>query len=173
MIKNDESHFIHTIKKGIAKKIISLSSDESKITYHGSRPFKVNFKDPEEKIRAAYFTELVIDYLYPTKKIDFEVVVPRRTPSDRADIVIYEDEELKKPFLVVECKKDGISDEEYKQSIEQAFGNANSLRSKYASVVAGITRTSFDVANFNPQEREKMSFQTFLKNMVKPQNSDL
>ena len=152
---NDESYFFQNIRRGIAKKIISFSSDRSKITYHCSRDFKTNFNNPEEKIRASYFTELVLDYLYPAKKIDMEVVVPRRTPSDRADIVIFEDDALTKPFLVVECKKDGITDEEYKQAIEQAFGNANSLRSKYASAVAGITKTAFDVANFNPRERER------------------
>jgi len=55
----------------------------------------------------------------------------------------------------VECKKDGISQAEIKQAIEQAFGNANSLRSKYAILVAGNVRIAFDVANFPSEEREK------------------
>ncbi|MDE2591136.1 MAG: N-6 DNA methylase, partial [Patescibacteria group bacterium] len=38
---------------------------------------------------------------------------------------------------------------------EQAFGNANSLRAKFASVVAGITKTAFEVAGFKPRERER------------------
>ena len=82
------------------------------------------------KVRASYFAELVLDYEYPNKKIDFEVPVPRRKPEDRADIVIYEDTELKKPYLVVECKKDGITDAEFKQAIEQAFGNAKQFKGK-------------------------------------------
>lgn len=113
------------------------------------------WSDPEEKIRASYFVELITDYLYSPDRIEIEVTVPRRTPEDHADIVIYEDDEKKKPYLVVECKKDGISDAEYKQAIEQAFGNANSLRSQYAIVVAGNTRTAFDVSGFKPSEREK------------------
>ncbi|GAH60528.1 unnamed protein product, partial [marine sediment metagenome] len=92
---------------------------------------------------------------YLKERIDFEVIVPRRKPEDKADIVIYEDDELKKPYLVVECKKDGITDAEFKQAIEQAFGNANSLRAKFASVIAGTTKTAFDVAGFKPSEREK------------------
>ncbi len=99
--------------------------------------------------------ELALDYLYPKARIDFEVKVERRTPDDRADIVVYTDDELKKPYLVVECKKDGISDAEFKQAIEQVFGNANSKRAKYAIVVAGNTKTAFDVAGFKPSEREK------------------
>lgn len=153
--EQQESIFMRNIQRGIDKGIIFFSSDQSKITYHCSRDYTTSFKNPEEKVRASYFVELILDYDYPQKKIDFEVIVPRRTPEDRADIVIYEDEELKKPYLVVECKKDGISDAEYKQAIEQVFGNANSLRGQLASVVAGITKTAFDVAGFKPKEREK------------------
>lgn len=152
---SNESIFEKEIQRGLKEKIITLSSDRKKITYHCSREYTTTFTNPEEKIRASYFSSLVLDYNYPSKRIDIEVIVPRRTPEDRADIVVYEDDENKRPYLVVECKKDGITDAEFNQAIEQAFGNANSLRSKFASVVAGITKTSFDVAGFKPQEREK------------------
>jgi type I restriction enzyme M protein len=151
---NHESIFQRNIQRAVEKGFISFSSDNSKITYRCSRDYTASFKKPEEKVRASYFAELVLDYEYPDKKIDFEVIVPRRKPEDRADIVIYEDDELKKPYLVVECKKDGITDAEFKQAIEQAFGNANSLRAKFAAVIAGTTKTVFDVAGFNPRERE-------------------
>lgn len=153
--EKEGSIFLRNIQRGIERKIITLSVDELKITYHGSRPYTTGFKNPEEKVRASYFTELVLDYSYPPAHIDLEVTVPRRTPEDEADIVIFEDADLKKPYLVVECKKDGITQEEYKQAIEQAFGNANSLRARFASVVAGTTKTAFDVAGFKAREREK------------------
>jgi type I restriction enzyme M protein len=130
-------------------------SDKNRIVYKCSKTHSERFTDPEEKVRAAYFVELVRDYQYPKDNIEIEVTVPRRTPEDRADIVVFEDSERKKPYVVVECKKDGISDSEFKQAIEQAFGNANSLRAKYAIVVAGNTRTAFDVAGFKPSERDK------------------
>jgi type I restriction enzyme M protein len=98
---------------------------------------------------------LVLDYGYNPNRIRLEVPVPRRTPEDRADIVVYEDDELKKPYLVVECKKDGITDAEFKQAIEQVFGNANSMRAQFAAVIAGTTRTAFNVAEFKSSEREK------------------
>ena len=156
-MKNDteDSLFEKSIQRGMEKGYISLSDDEGKITYRSSRDYTTSFKNPEEKIRASYFAELVLDYKYPAKRIGFEVTIPRRTPEDRADIVVYEDDELKKPYLVVECKKDGITDAEFKQAIEQVFGNANSIRANFASVVAGTTRTAFNVADFKPREREK------------------
>jgi len=155
MENNKNSIFEKNIQRGIGEGIISFNKDRTRVIYHCSRDYSTSFRNPEEKVRAAYFAELVLDYQYPKERIDFEVIVPRRTPEDRADIVVYEDVELKKPYLVVECKKDGISDDEFKQSIEQVFGNANSLRAKYAIVVAGTTRTAFDVAGFKPSEREK------------------
>ncbi|HRT84455.1 MAG TPA: restriction endonuclease subunit M [Bacteroidales bacterium] len=151
----EESVFQRHIKRGAEKGIISFSDEQAKITYKCKRNYSTSFKNPEETIRAAYFVELVLDYSYPQKRIDMEVTVPRRTPEDRADIVVYEDDECMNTFLVVECKRDGITDAQFKQAIEQAFGNANSLRSKYASVVAGNTRTAFDIARFKPSERDK------------------
>jgi type I restriction enzyme M protein len=155
MTKDSNSIFLKNIHRGIKEDILELSENESKITYHCSRDVVRSFKNPEEIIRAAYFAELVLDYDYPKEKIDIEVTIPKRTPKDRADIVVYKDSELKDPFIVVECKKDGITDSEFKQAIEQAFGNANGIRARYASVVAGTTRTVFDVAGFKPGEREK------------------
>ncbi|MBU0478953.1 N-6 DNA methylase, partial [bacterium] len=153
--ENHNSIFLQNIQRGIEKKIITLSADEAKITYYCARNFTANFRDPEEKVRGAYFAELILDYDYPKGRINLEVIVPRRTPEDKADIVIYEDDELKKPYIVVECKRDGISDAEFRQAIEQVFGNANSLRAGFAVAVAGTTRTAFDVSGFKPSEREK------------------
>ena len=155
MENSNISIFERNIQRGLDKGIISFSEKKDRIFYHCSRNYSTSFRNPEEKVRASYFVELVLDYQYPKKRIDFEVNVPRRVPEDRADIVVYEDDELKKPFLVVECKRDGISDAEFRQAIEQVFGNANSLRASYAVVVAGNTRTAFDVAGFKPSEREK------------------
>lgn len=149
------SLFQKNVERGIAAKIIVLSEDQTKVTYLASRPYIDSYSDPEEKVRASYFAELVLDYQYPLHRIDFEVTVPRRTPEDKADIVVYEDDERKKPYLVVECKKDGITALEFKQAIEQTFGNANSLRAQFATVVAGTTKTAFDVAGFKPSEREQ------------------
>jgi len=153
---NDKSSiFLQNTERGKQEGLITLTDDNARITYHCSREYSTSFKNPEETVRASYFVELVLDYQYPKNQIDIEVTVPRRTPEDRADIVIYEDDDLKTPYLVIECKKDGVTDAEFKQAIEQAFGNANSLRAKFAMVVAGTTKTAFDIAGFKPSEREK------------------
>ena len=112
-----------------------------------------NFNDPEEKVRAEFYLDLLEKYQHPAKRIDLEVKT--KPDKDAADIVVYKDDNLKQPYLVVECKKDGITDAEYKQAIEQTFRYANYLRAEFAAVVAGNTRTIFDVAGFKAGERDK------------------
>jgi len=125
-----------------------------KITYKINEHIE-KYTDPEEKVRAEFWAELIYRYNYDPKRIAFEVVVPRRTPSDRADLVIYKDDELKEPYAVIECKKDGISDAEFAQAVEQACGNRASLGAPFAGVVSGSTRRFFDFTKQKPQERQK------------------
>ena len=150
-----KSTFEENIQKGIDAKILEVNDDRTRITYKVSDVKSYRLTDPEELVRASYFVDLVLKYNYPISQIAFEVTVPRRTPNDWADIVIYEDEAMKKPYLVVECKKDGVTEAEFDQAIEQAFGNANSLKSKLAIVIAGNRKRAFDVANYPSMERVK------------------
>ena len=115
------------------------------------------WSDPEEKIRADYYAELIYRYGYTAECIGVEVTVPDRTPADRADLVIFRDKERTKPFAVIECKRDGVSDTEFKQAIEQAFGNghAHKFRAEYIGVIAGQTRAFYDCSDkFGVLERE-------------------
>jgi type I restriction enzyme M protein len=139
------------LKRGEEQGILQVSEGRVKYLFVG-KSYKIT--DPEEQVRAAFYLELINKYQYPKERIDLEVSVKgEKRPA--ADIVVYEDDDRKKPYIVVECKKDGISQAEIKQAIEEGIPNAHYLKSKYAIVVAGNVRIAFDVANFPPQEREK------------------
>ncbi|MBM2815791.1 MAG: methylase [Ignavibacteria bacterium] len=154
-MENNQSFFEKNVQLGLSKKILSLNEDCSRITYNCCREYSTSYKNPEEKVRASYFVDLVLKYQYPQHRIDFEFTVPKRTPEDRADIVVFEDDMKLKPYLVVECKKDGISDSEFKQAIEQAFGNASGLEAKFLIVVAGLTKRAYERDKERPLERER------------------
>jgi type I restriction enzyme M protein len=111
--------------------------------------------DPEEKVRAEFWAELVLKYEYQAERIRFEVNVPRRTPNDYADLVIYSDDELKSPYFVFECKRADVSDAEFAQSIEQACGNRASLGASFAGAIAGLTRRLLRFDKFPAGERDK------------------
>lgn len=98
-----EGH-LHTTHKGKTERVVYAA------TGHSER-----WGDPEEKVRAAFYAELIYQYGYKPSRIGVEVTVPRRTPADRADLVVYKDDEQTEPFIVIENKKDGISDNEFNQ----------------------------------------------------------
>ncbi len=112
------------------------------------------WSDPEEKVRADLWAELLYKYEYPPERVSFEVNVPRRTPNDYADLVIYKDDELKSPYFVFECKRSDISDAQFDQSIEQACGNRASLGANYCGAVSGLTRRMLRFDIFPPGERD-------------------
>ena len=113
------------------------------------------WSDPEEKVRAELWAELIYKYEYPPERIHFEVNVPRRTPNDFADLVIYADDELKSPYFVFECKRADLSDAAFDQSIEQACGNRSSLGAAYCGAVAGLTRRLLRFEEYPPGERDR------------------
>lgn len=134
--------------------LIRFNDDRSRITYLLPDPKTYGFKDPEELVRAETFVELILDYKYPVSRVRLEVQVPRRTPNDWADIVIFDDDDCKTPHIVVECKKQAVSDAEFVQAIEQGFGNANSLNAPFLLVTSGLKSIAYNVRDFAPLERE-------------------
>lgn len=144
------------IKDGYA--YISGAENKQKITYVTSDNHRENYSDPEEKVRAEFFAELIYKYEYPANRIKVEVVVPDRLPTDRADIVVFSDDDCKRPYAIVECKKEGVTDAEFNQAIEQGVGNAAwvKLRADYVVIIAGGTRRVLDVSDkYGAFEREQ------------------
>ena len=144
------------LAKALSDGYATLSGEgkQQKITYHAANHTE-RFSDPEEQVRAEFWAELIYRYEYKPQLIGFEVTVPRRTPADKADLVVYRDEECKEPYLVIECKKADISDSAFEQAVEQACGNRASLSASYTGVVAGVTRRFLDFTKAKPQERKK------------------
>lgn len=158
------------IKDGFA--YITGEDTKRKITYVTSDNHTENYNDPEEQVRAEFWSELIYKYEYPANRIKIEVVIPDRLPTDRADIVIFSDDECKRPYAVVECKKDGVTDAEFNQAIEQGVGNATwiKLRAEYVVIVAGGTRRVLDVSDqYGAFEREQNIMADLPKVYGKPQ----
>ena len=111
--------------------------------------------DPEEKVRAELWAELIYQYGYPPARIAFEVTLPDRTPTRYADLVIYADDGRKDPYFVFECKSPNLSDTEFDQAVEQAVGNRNLLGARYCGAVSGLTRRLLRFDDFPPGERDR------------------
>ena len=134
------------IKIGIDKGLISFNEDKSRITYvHQNK--ERSYNNPEEKVQAVTFISLVIDYNYPVNRIKQFVPVTMGSEIKEADIVVYEDDMCMSPHVLVECKREEVSEAEYQQAIEQAYSYAFALpcEIKYVWVTSGIKSDYFEV----------------------------
>lgn len=142
-----EPSVIEAQKRGI----IEVKGD--RVTYNLAAKKSYDWTDSEEWVRARSIAFLVINRGYPINRIRTEVQVPRRTPIDFADIVVYRDDRRREPYLVIENKSAGQSPTARRQAIEQVFGNANSLRAEYALYDEHVESRFYDVANYPAGER--------------------
>lgn len=139
------------VLSAIQRNLIEIHGD--RIIYNIHQKKSYNWNDPEEWVRARTIAYLVLEKSYVPQCLRTEVAVPRRTPEDFADVVVYEDERCQIPYLVVENKKERLSDRDKRQAIEQLFGNANSLRVPLALFDSWGESIFFDVANYPSTER--------------------
>lgn len=136
---------------------LRASGGKTRITYEAVGQTEI-YDDPEEKVRAEFWAELIYRYSYEPIRIGVEITVPDRTPKDSADLVVFRDNNRRDPFAVIETKRYGITDSEFNQAVEQAAGNgtADKFRAEYVGVVAGLTRRFLDFTGaYGALEREK------------------
>ena len=133
------------IASGKEKKLITIL--DGRITYEGTKEKKTyRFTDPEEPVRARVYVELIDKYKYPANRIEMEVYPPSRAPPYPADVVVYEDDEHEKVFIVVEAKADS-SERNIEIAKREGLGNANLLNTKYLLLVCGEEELSYDVSS--------------------------
>lgn len=134
------------IQLGIDKGIISFSEDNSRIKYNWQKKER-NYNNPEEKVQALTFLQLILDYNYPESRIRQFEPVTMGSEVKEADIVVFDDELCLKPLILVECKKQEVSEAEFQQAINQAYSYAFALPGevKYVWVTSGIKNDYFEV----------------------------
>lgn len=137
---------MNIIQNGINKKLISLDDDEKYITYLNENKRR-NYTNPEEKVQAETFLSLILTYNYPPQRIRQFVKVTMGSDTKEADIVVYNDDACTKPHIVVECKREDVSEAEFEQAANQAFSYAQALAGtiKYVWVTSKIKDAYFRV----------------------------
>ena len=156
------------IKIGIEQGYISFDKEMSRITYIYQNKQR-NYNNPEEKVQAETFLRLILDYKYPVNRIKQFVPVTMGSEIKEADIVVYEDDMCISPHILVECKRQEVSEAEYQQAIEQAYSYAFALpcNIKYVWVTSGIKSDYFEVdKNQNTRNQQPDIPQFGVKNMA-------
>ena len=137
---------MNLIEQGIQKGLISISEDKSRITYLNQNKTR-NYNNPEEKVQAETFLQLVQTYGYSAERIKMFVPVTMGREIKEADIIVYKDDACLEPYILVECKKEEVSEAEFSQAIEQAYSYAFALPGevKYVWVTSKIRQEYFEV----------------------------
>lgn len=108
-----------------------IKIEEDRILYvHQNK--KRNFNNPEEKVQAEAYAKLIMEYGYKPQQIKQFLTVKMGSTEKEADIVVFKDIECTEPYIVIECKKEDISEMEFQEAVKQAFS--------YAHALAGTTK---------------------------------
>ena len=132
--------------EGIKRKIIAISEDEKQITYIHQNKNK-DLTKPEEIVQLEAFLKLVIRYNYKPSRIRLYEPIKMGVETKQADMVVYNDDACLVPHILVECKKQEVSDAAFKQAVEQAYSYAYALPNdvKYVWVTSGLKDEYYSV----------------------------
>lgn len=140
------------ISEGIKQKLIRLEDDGKYIVYlHQEK--RRNYSNPEEKVQAESFLSLVLIYKYPVKRIRQFVAVQMGSETKEADIIVYDDDALKSPFIVIECKKPDASELEFRRAADQAVSYAVADGARYVWVTSKLKNEYFEIPAKKPKDR--------------------
>ena len=140
------------VEEGIKKGLIQFDDERKYITYLAQNK-KRNYTNPEEKVQAETFLKLVLTYGYPPERIKHFVPVTMGATVKEADIIVYKDDKCLSPYIVVECKKEDVSELELIQAVEQAFSYAVAEGAKYVWTTSGFKNEYYEVPTEKPKER--------------------
>ena len=131
-------------QNGVKFGLIRITEDGGSITYVHQNITR-NYRNPEEKIQAETFCKLVLLYKYPAENIGLYVPITDGSTKKQADIIVYNDRAHSFPHIVVECKKEDISEQEFVQATNQAFSYAHFTAGtvKYIWITSGIKNAYF------------------------------
>lgn len=143
---------MNLIEKGLEKGFIKFDADRNFITYLYQNK-KRNYNNPEEKVQAETFLTLVLIYDYPQNRIKQFVPVQMGSETKEADIAVYADDECEETYILVECKKEDISDQEFNTAVDQAYSYAVPEGAKYVWVTSRIKNQYYEVPAKKPKSR--------------------
>ena len=141
------------IDEGIEKRLIKFGQDRRYITYvHQNK--RRNYTNPEEQVQAEAFLKLILVYGYSPERIKQFVSVKIGSDIREADIIVYNNDEHTSVHIVVECKKEDVSEREINQAIAQAFSYAatGTVRARYFWITSKLRNNYFEIPEKEPKE---------------------
>jgi len=143
---------VNIIDKGLEKGLIRFDEDRNSVTYiHQNK--KRNYNNPEEKVQVEAYLTLILIYGYPVSRIKLYSSVQIGSRTTEADIIVYEDDECESTYIVVECKKEEVTDQEFNIAVDQAYSYAVAEGGKFVWVTSRIKNEYYEVPEKKPKSR--------------------
>ena len=140
------------IDNGINKGLIRFNENRDYITYiHQNK--KRNYGNPEEVVQAETFLTLVLVYGYPVERIKQFVPVQMGTETKEADIIVYNDDACEETYILVECKKEDVTDQQFNIAVDQAYSYAVAEGAKYVWTTSRIKNQYNEIPDKKPKSR--------------------
>lgn len=140
------------IDTGLEQGLIRFDDEKNFITYtHQNK--KRSYNSPEERVQAETYLTLVLNYGYPVKRIQQFVQVQMGSETKEADIIVYEDDECHHTYILVECKKEEITDQQFKIAVDQAYSYCVAEGGKYVWTTSKIINEYYEVPKDKPKSR--------------------
>lgn len=143
---------MNLIDTGIDKGLIRFDENRDFITYiHQNK--KRNYNNPEEKVQAETFLTLALIYGYPVERIRQFVSVQMGSETKEADIVVYNDDKCEETYILVECKKEDLTDQQFNIAVDQAYSYAVAEGAKYVWTTSRIKNQYYEIPDKKPKSR--------------------
>ena len=143
---------MNLLETGIEKGLISFDPEKNFVTYvHQNK--KRSYSNPEEKVQVETFLSLILIYNYPVNRIKLFQTVQIGSRGTEADVIVYEDDECECTYIVVECKKEDITDQEFNIAVDQAYSYAVAEGGKYVWTTSRIKNQYYEVPDKKPKSR--------------------
>ena len=140
---------MNLIDTGIEKELIRFDESRSFITYiHQNK--KRNYNNPEEKVQAETFLTLALIYGYPKNRIRQFVSVQLGAETKEADIIVYSDDKCEETYILVECKKEDLTDQQFNIAVDQAYSYAVAEGAQYVWTTSRIKNQYYEIPDKKP-----------------------
>lgn len=129
------------ILEGVKQNLFEIGENCIFYTKSNNRKQKLTKNDPEELVRLETYFDLVNKYKYKPDCIAIEVSIMVGSSKKLADLIVYKNNNCKDgdAFILIECKKDEINQNEFEMAVKQCNSYARSQNANYAVTVSGKT----------------------------------
>lgn len=149
---NTKQIIMNLIAAGIDKGLIQFDENRDFITYNNENKRR-NYNNPEEKVQAETFLTLTLIYGYPVERIKQFVSVQMGTETKEADIIVYNDNECEETYILVECKKEDLTDQQFNVAVDQAYSYAVAEGARYVWITSRLKDQYFEIPDKKPKSR--------------------